>query len=584
MGNIIANDADGNTLTYSISGGADQSLFTINANTGVLSFVTAPNFEAPGDVGADNRYNLQIQVTDGNNRVTQVLIIDVTNLNEAPTDLTLSATTIEENQASGTVVGNFSTTDPDAGNTFTYSLVTGAGSTDNSFFTIDGGKLKTAAAFDFETKNSYSIRVRSTDQGGLFFEKQLTIGVKGVNEPPVFSAVSFSVRENSKSIGRISVQDPEGDNITFALAGVDAKLLSIDPTTGELTFNQAPDFEKPEDADNNKIYQVQVTVRDGNTPVTRNIDIKVEDVNEAPAAIGDFLAIVGDTSGSIEPLRNDTDPDSGDKLKIIGVTDGKQGKVEIIGDQLKYTLLDAAYTGDDVFSYTISDQGNLTATANVKVNVTGTKVVVNSGVITDVQPGDPLIPSEAGSLSGIVNNVSFNFRAGYNPTQARDILQRTLVRTDAAFNNLFGLYEIDDATGTVNGVAPGQPGYARAALNRAVSSFAVRAGGSGNGITGNVVVGGDKFYAPFVIANGGNLFGSMQDAINTFFQLNADNSRATAENYTSFPVAYFSFGAANPDGAAHIKSFGNNIFGFEDLPAGVGVNDYDFNDTVFSFG
>ncbi|WP_071242510.1 DUF4114 domain-containing protein [Cylindrospermopsis raciborskii] len=584
VGNIIANDADGNTLTYSISGGADQSLFTINANTGVLSFVTAPNFEAPGDVGADNRYNLQIQVTDGNNRVTQVLIIDVTNLNEAPTDLTLSATTIEENQASGTVVGNFSTTDPDAGNTFTYSLVTGAGSTDNSFFTIDGGKLKTAAAFDFETKNSYSIRVRSTDQGGLFFEKQLTIGVKGVNEPPVFSAVSFSVRENSKSIGRISVQDPEGDNITFALAGVDAKLLSIDPTTGELTFNQAPDFEKPEDADNNKIYQVQVTVRDGNTPVTRNIDIKVEDVNEAPAAIGDFLAIVGDTSGSIEPLRNDTDPDSGDKLKIIGVTDGKQGKVEIIGDQLKYTLLDAAYTGDDVFSYTISDQGNLTATANVKVNVTGTKVVVNSGVITDVQPGDPLIPSEAGSLSGIVNNVSFNFRAGYNPTQARDILQRTLVRTDAAFNNLFGLYEIDDATGTVNGVAPGQPGYARAALNRAVSSFAVRAGGSGNGITGNVVVGGDKFYAPFVIANGGNLFGSMQDAINTFFQLNADNSRATAENYTSFPVAYFSFGAANPDGAAHIKSFGNNIFGFEDLPAGVGVNDYDFNDTVFSFG
>ncbi|MFL0648570.1 cadherin domain-containing protein, partial [Cylindrospermopsis raciborskii UAM/DH-BiRr] len=583
VGNITATDADGNTLTYSINGGADQSLFNINSTTGALSFVTAPNFEAPTDVGADNRYNLQIQVTDGNNPVTQILIIDVTNVNEAPTDLTLSATTIEENQASGTVVGNFSTTDPDAGNTFSYSLVTGTGATDNSFFTIDGGQLKTAAAFNFETKNSYSIRVRSTDQGGLFFEKQLTIGVRDVNEPPVFSAVSFKVSENSKSVGRISVQNPEPEDvITFALAGVDAKLLSID-SQGNLTFNREPDFEKPEDADKNNIYQVQVTVGDGKTPVIRDIDIKVEDVNEAPTAIGDFLAIVGDTSGSIEPLKNDTDPDSADQLKIIGVTDGKQGKVEIIGNQLKYTLSDAAYIGDDVFSYTISDQGNLTATANVKVNVTGTKVVVNPDV-TNVNPGDPLIPSEAGSLSGIVNNVSFNFRAGYNPTQSRDILQRTLGRTDAAFNNLFGLYEIDDATGTVNGIAPGQSGYARAALNRAVSSFAVRAGGSGNGITGNVVVGGDKFYAPFVIANGGNLFGSMQDAINTFFQLNADNSRATAENYTSFPVAYFSFGAANPDGAAHIRSFGNNVFGFEDLPAGVGVNDYDFNDTVFSFG
>jgi len=51
----------------------------------------------------------------------------------------------------------------------------------------------------------------------------------------------------------------------------------------------------------------------------------------------------------------------------------------------------------------------------------------------------------------------------------------------------------------------------------------------------------------------------MQDAINQFFQANAINSPATAQNYTTFPVAYFSFGAANPDGAAHIKSFGNNI-------------------------
>ncbi|MBA4466689.1 cadherin repeat domain-containing protein, partial [Cylindrospermopsis raciborskii CS-506_A] len=121
VGNITATDADGNILTYSISGGADRSLFTINANanTGVLSFVNAPNFEVPTDVGTNNVYNLQIQVTDGNNPVTQDLIINVTNVNETPTDLTLSATTIAENQAIGTVVGNLSTIDPDAGNTFT---------------------------------------------------------------------------------------------------------------------------------------------------------------------------------------------------------------------------------------------------------------------------------------------------------------------------------------------------------------------------------------------------------------------------------------------------------------------------------
>ena len=91
--------------------------------------------------------------------------------NQSPTNLTLSNSNIAENLAIGTVIGNLSTTDPDTGNTFTYSLVTGTGSTDNALFTIQNNQLKTNAAFDFETKNSYSIRVKTTDQGGLSFEK-----------------------------------------------------------------------------------------------------------------------------------------------------------------------------------------------------------------------------------------------------------------------------------------------------------------------------------------------------------------------------------------------------------------------------
>ncbi|WP_196803242.1 cadherin domain-containing protein, partial [Dolichospermum circinale] len=102
-------------------------------------------------------------------------IIDVSNVNETPTNLTLSNSTVAENQIIGTVVGNLSTTDPDTGDTFTYSLVSGIGATDNSFFTITNNQLKTNAVFDYQTKNSYSIRVKTTDQGGLSFEKQLTV-------------------------------------------------------------------------------------------------------------------------------------------------------------------------------------------------------------------------------------------------------------------------------------------------------------------------------------------------------------------------------------------------------------------------
>jgi hypothetical protein len=80
----------------------------------------------------------------------------------------------------GAVVGTFTTTDPDVGNTFTYSLASGGA--DNVRFSIQGNELRTNAVFDFETKSSYSIRVRTTDQGGLFFERTFTITVTDVEE------------------------------------------------------------------------------------------------------------------------------------------------------------------------------------------------------------------------------------------------------------------------------------------------------------------------------------------------------------------------------------------------------------------
>ncbi len=125
-----------------------------------------------------NSYSIRIRSTDQGSLYTEkTFTINVTNVNEQPTDISLSNNSVAENQPTGTAVGTLSTTDPDTGNTFTYSLVSGIGSTDNGSFTIAGGALKTAAIFDYETKNSYSIRISSTDQGGLSFEKVFAITV-----------------------------------------------------------------------------------------------------------------------------------------------------------------------------------------------------------------------------------------------------------------------------------------------------------------------------------------------------------------------------------------------------------------------
>ncbi|MBO1057940.1 MAG: hypothetical protein HEQ27_16035 [Dolichospermum sp. JUN01] len=151
--------------------------------------------------------------------------------NQSPTNLALSNSTITENQVIGTVVGNFSSTDPDTGNTFTYSLVTGTGATDNSLFSITNNQLTTNTVFDYETKNSYSIRVRTTDQGGLSFEKQLTIGVTDVNETPTNLTLSNStVAENQvigTVVGNLSSTDPDTGNTGVAESRYENKNLII---------------------------------------------------------------------------------------------------------------------------------------------------------------------------------------------------------------------------------------------------------------------------------------------------------------------------------------------------------------------
>ena len=111
-------------------------------------------------------------------------------LNGAPTDLTSTAISFNENISAATSVATLGSVDLDAGDTFTYSLISGAGSADNSSFTVVGNELQIKASPDFESKSSYSIRLRTTDQDGLFVEKNLNFTVNNLAEK-VSSSVSM---------------------------------------------------------------------------------------------------------------------------------------------------------------------------------------------------------------------------------------------------------------------------------------------------------------------------------------------------------------------------------------------------------
>jgi len=80
---VTATDADaGSTLTYSIVGGADAARFTVDASTGALSFVSAPNYENPTNDGANNIYDVTVQVSDGTLTDTQAIAVAVADVAE----------------------------------------------------------------------------------------------------------------------------------------------------------------------------------------------------------------------------------------------------------------------------------------------------------------------------------------------------------------------------------------------------------------------------------------------------------------------------------------------------------------------
>ena len=192
VGTLTASDPDaGDSHSFELVSGTgddDNGLFDVNDNN---ELVTASVF----DFETRSSYSVRLRTVDNNGGSFQeAFTITITNVNEAPTGLDVSSTTIEENQPQGTLIGTFSTTgDPDAGDTHTYSLVEGEGDDDNASFMISGDELRSDEVFDFESQSSYNIRIRTTDGGGLGFEATATIAVTDVADEPVISVSTSSI-------------------------------------------------------------------------------------------------------------------------------------------------------------------------------------------------------------------------------------------------------------------------------------------------------------------------------------------------------------------------------------------------------
>jgi subtilisin family serine protease len=193
--------------------------------------------------------------------------LSITNVNETPQDIRLSARSIAENNTAGAVVGVLSTVDPDAGDTFTYTLVAGTGDTGNAAFTVSAGKLQAVRPLSFEFQASYSVRVQSTDAGGLSVVKVFTIIVI---DRPETAAVEFITPPAAGLYGT-------GSALRFTLVATQPMMVKGGPTIG-LLIDGAPRTATYESGSGTRkltfVYVVGAadsTLRDGGVTLARSM-------------------------------------------------------------------------------------------------------------------------------------------------------------------------------------------------------------------------------------------------------------------------------------------------------------------------
>lgn len=246
VGQITSSDAEvAQTRTYSITGGTGAGVFTIDANTGVITVTNsaALNYEVTP------AFTLDITVTDNgtpNLSDTETITINVLNLpeNTAPVITPLGPLTVNENSANTTLVGTLAASDAE-GNSLTYAIT--AGNTNNMFAINGAGQITVinSALLNYELLSSYTLTIRVTDNGygSLFSQTNVTINLNDLNETPSFDPIQSVLNANPSlrySAATGSFYRLVTGGVNFATATGNAAAMTVNGVGGHIANITSP--------------------------------------------------------------------------------------------------------------------------------------------------------------------------------------------------------------------------------------------------------------------------------------------------------------------------------------------------------
>ena len=358
VGTLSGTDPDaGDTLGFAIHGLDAMMRFAVNGRDLIVDTPFWINYESATSI------NVSIRATDSAGLAyVEMFTITITDVNEAPTDIALDNQSVGENAADGSLVGALSTTDPDVGDTFTYTLTDNAGgrfAIDETGLVVGNGSL-----LDYESAAGHNLTVRATDSGGLTYDETFTITVTDINDPPTDIALdNQSIRENApdgEQVGALSATDQDaGDTFTYTLTDNAGGRFAINGANLVVGDGSLLDQESGQVHD----VIVRSTDSDGLT-YDETFAITVTDANDPPTDIAlDNQTVAENAANGIQVgTLSATDPDAGDTFAYT-LTDSAGGRFAIDGTSLVVgdgSLLDYELATSHGVAVRVRDSGGLT--------------------------------------------------------------------------------------------------------------------------------------------------------------------------------------------------------------------------------
>ncbi|KAF0201999.1 MAG: outer membrane adhesin-like [Bacteroidetes bacterium] len=420
IGVMIATDPNpGQTLRYNITGGNTNNAFYILSATGMIRV---------GNSSAVNPgvFNLTVRVTDNGSPIMwteATATITVGGGSNQPPVITNQSFSVAANPPGGTQVGTVVATDPNAGQTLSFSIT--SGNTNNAFNITSSSGLITVGNSAAVNPGVFNLTVRATDNGSpvMWSEATVSINVSGTsNQPPVIANQSFSINENSPNgtlAGTVIASDPNsGQTLTYSIIGGNTGgAFNINASNGNLTVGNTTllNFEV------NPVFNLTVRVTDngsGNLWSQATVTVNLIDVNEPPVLNpGTFSVTQFAPNGTFVGAVSGYDPDLGQSVTYQIISGNTSGAFHVNYNNGSINVVNGSALNPNVnpvffLNIRIRDNGSpsLSSTGIIRIDVLSNKTELVEETLTPESKVDPvfnLYPNP--SPDGIYTLTSENF-------------------------------------------------------------------------------------------------------------------------------------------------------------------------------